>query len=713
MGLSLLVWPETLIVQFLIADTFTDALARLTGQEQKQVKTAAFDLQLNPSHPGLQMHKLDGARDRNFWSARVSQDIRIIVHRTESSLMLAYVDHHDKAYAWAERRRIEAHPRTGAIQIVELQERIEQTAPLFRFGQEPAAKAELPPQQPATAPRAIFADLTADELLDVGTPSDWVDEIRGWTEDDFFQRSEHLPAEVTEALLDYAATGQLPERKPVEAEPLEHPDTLRRIRLIESSEELAHALDYPWDKWSVFLHPSQREVVEKDFSGPARVTGSAGTGKSIVAIHRAARALRSDAHSRVLLTSFSRPLANSLSAKMKVLLTEDPTVSNRLSVASFEDAASDLYELAYGRRPVVASEEVQRAALERAMADTGYADLPLRFVEAEWRHVVDGWSIKDQESYASVPRIGRRNRLGSKQRDALWPVFQKAREILSARRMLTQNQLFDEVAAAYADKSEKPFTHVVVDEAQDLGVSALRMMSAVSGGPNAQFFAGDIGQRIFQHPFSWLTLGVDVRGRSSNLRINYRTSRQIREAADKLLPLAVRDVDGIEVSRADAQSVFEGPLPDILECRDEDEETESVAAFLKRSIDDEISPAEMAVFVRSNDQLERARRAVMAAGLECRQLSERVEESPDRVAIGTMHFAKGLEFKAVAVMACDDEVLPLQSRIDEATDEDELREVFDTERHLFYVACTRARDRLHISGVKPVSDFIGDLDPQA
>jgi mRNA-degrading endonuclease RelE of RelBE toxin-antitoxin system len=697
------------VMQFLIADTFTDALAHLTGQEQKQVKTAAFDLQINPSQPGLQMHKLDGARDRNFWSARVSQDIRIIVHRTESSIMLAYVDHHDKAYAWAERRRIEQHPRTGSIQIVELQERVEKPEPIFAWPETPQQKAtSLRRPFVEHAPR-IFADLTDDQLLDAGTPSDWIDEVRRWTEDEFFQRSQHLPAEVSEALLDYAATGRLPERVPVQPQPLEHPDTLRRIRPIETSEELARALDYPWDKWSVFLHPSQREIVEKDFSGPARVTGSAGTGKSIVAIHRAARALRGDPHARVLLTTFSQPLANSLAAKMKLLLTDDPTAASRLTIASFEHAATDLYELATGRRPIIASSELQRAALERAMTECGYSELPLRFVEAEWRHVVDGWSIKDQESYAAVPRIGRRSRLGSKQREILWPVFEEARAILASRRMLSLSQLYDEVAQVYAAKTDKPFTHVVVDEAQDLGVGELRMMSAIASGPNALFFAGDIGQRIFQQPFSWLTLGVDVRGRSSNLRINYRTSRQIREAADKLLPLTVRDVDGIEVSRADAQSVFEGPQPEIRECHNEEDEANAVGTFLSRAIEDGISVGEIAVFVRSNEQLDRARRAVLSVKLESRQLSERAEDSADKIAIGTMHYAKGLEFKAVAVMACDDEVLPFQSRIDDATDEDELREVFDTERHLFYVACTRARDRLQISGVKPVSEFVGDL----
>ena len=691
-------------MNFHIADSFTAALTRLNGQEQKQSKTAAFDLQLNPAHPGLQMHRLTNGRDPNFWSVRVNQDIRIIIHKTEASFMLAYVDHHDKAYAWADRRRIEAHPRTGAIQIVEVRERVEDAGPLFRKPtSEPAVEAV------ATVVPAIFAGLSEDDLLNVGAPQDWVADIRGWTEDRFFQMSDRLPAEVAEALLDYAATGRLPTPEPATADPFEHPDTLRRVQPITNEEELRLALDFPWDKWSVFLHPSQREIVDREFSGPARVTGTAGTGKTIVALHRAARAVRDDPHARVLLTSFSRPLANALGAKLAILLAVDPAKLNRVSVASFEDAAADLYQLATGRKPVLASAEVQQAAVERALADQGYSELPARFVTSEWRQVVDAWSLTDLPSYANVPRLGRRARLGSKQREALWPVFEAVRHTLTARGFLTPSELYAAVEASLRDRSEKPYTHVIVDEAQDLGVAELRMMGALASGPNSMFFAGDLGQRIFQLPFSWLTLGVDVRGRSSSLRINYRTSRQIREAADQLLPQRVRDVDGIEDDRTGAQSVFEGPPPTIAECVDEADEIEKVAGYLRAAIGDGISAVEIGVFARSADHLSRCRAAVTAAGLEARQLTERADDLGDCVSIGTMHLAKGLEFKVVAVMACDDEALPLQARVDEATDEDELKEVFETERHLFYVACTRARDRLWISGARPVSDFIADL----
>jgi hypothetical protein len=698
-------------VNFHIADSFTAALTRLSGQEQKQAKTAAFDLQLNSAHPGLQMHRLTNSRDPNFWSVRVNGDIRIIIHKTEASFMLAYVDHHDKAYTWAERRRIETHPRTGAIQIVEVRERIEDAGPLFAPRQ-PDARSEQTRPVPASvqpvAP-AIFASLTDDALLNIGAPADWVADIQGWTEERFFQMSDRLPAEVAEALLDYAATGRLPTPEPAPADPFSHPDTLRRVQTITSEDELRLALDFPWDKWSVFLHPSQRDVVDRDFSGPARVTGTAGTGKTIVALHRAARAVREDAHARILLTSFSRPLANALRAKLAILLADDPAKLARVSIASFEDAASELFQLATGRRPTLAPIDAQQAALERAIVDLGYKDLPPRFVFSEWRQIVDAWNLVDVASYAMVPRIGRRNRLGSKQRETLWPVFEAARRTLAARGFVTSSQLFAAVEADAKVKTDKPFTHVIVDEAQDLGVAELRMMGALASGTNAHFFAGDLGQRIFQLPFSWLTLGVDVRGRSSSLRINYRTSRQIREAADQLLPPKVRDVDGIEDDRTGAQSVFEGPAPTFVECEDQTDETAKVSAYLRAAVDDGISAAEIAIFVRSAEYLPRCRAAVVAAGLEARQLTERADDFGDCVSLGIMHMAKGLEFKAVIVMACDDEALPLQSRVDEATDEDELREVFETERHLFYVACTRARDKLHITGVTPISDFVADM----
>ncbi len=251
-------------MRFLLADSFTGALARLPAAEAKAVKTTVVDLQIDPDGRGLSFHRIDKSRDPNFWSVRVGRDLRLIVHKTDDSLLVAYVGHHDNAYSWAERRRIEMHPSTGAIQIVEVRERVEQVAAAI-------------PNAPAIATagacdRLPFASLGDGALLSAGVPADWLGDVRAATEDGFFEIAAHLPAEAAEALLQYAAAGTLPAPPPpVERDPYTHPDAQRRIRLVVDEEELRQALDYPWERWGVFLHPSQRAIVERRFAGPARV----------------------------------------------------------------------------------------------------------------------------------------------------------------------------------------------------------------------------------------------------------------------------------------------------------------------------------------------------------------------------------------------------------------------------------------------------------
>jgi hypothetical protein len=659
---------------------------------------------MDPAHPGLQFHRIDNSKDEHFWSVRVSRDVRLIVHKTDESFLICYVDHHDAAYTWAERRRIETHPKTGAAQIVEVRERVEEiVVPALRKIEQP----ELPPLPP------LFAAYSDDELLSYGVPQDWLHDVRLATEDTIFDLADHLPAEAAEALLDLAVgeKPELPALAPAESvSPFEHPDALRRFRIMEDAEELQRALDYPWDQWAVSLHPSQRQVVEQSFAGPARVSGSAGTGKTVVAIHRAANILIGDPQARLLLTTFSLPLANALEGKLRLLVGEQGGIVPRLTVLPFQGVASDLYTLAFGYHPRAASEEQIRGALKSAAVELGVTSFTQRFFVSEWLNVVDAWQVADADTYQQVPRLGRKNRLGAKQRETLWPVFERARAILAGQGVLTWPAIFGEVTRYFAERNEKPFSHAVVDEAQDLGVPELRMLASITpAGANRLFFAGDLGQRIFQEPFSWKAIGVDIRGRSRTLKVNYRTSHQIRRAADRLLPKVVQDVDGVEQDRRGTVSVFNGPDPEVRKFDDMDAETQGVADWIGQSIVDGVAPSEIGIFVRSKSELIRARAAVKAAGHTQLELSERLEEPQGRIAIGTMHLAKGLEYKAIAVMACDDDVLPLQDRVETAADESELDEVFDTERHLFYVACTRARDRLLITGVSPASEFLSDL----
>jgi mRNA-degrading endonuclease RelE of RelBE toxin-antitoxin system len=682
-------------MEFRIADTFTESLARLTGDEQKAVKTTAFDLQLNPANPGMKFHKLDKARDKNFWSVRVSGDIRLIVHKVAGSLLLCYVDHHDPAYAWAERRKLQTHPKTGAAQLVELRETVQEIIVLSYVAAE----------------KRLFAHLSENDLLAYGVPAEWLDDVHAATENTLLNLCEHLPGEAAEALLQLATGGKPRAAQPAAAaaNPFHHPDAQRRFRVMKNVAELERALDYPWEKWTVFLHPDQRQWVERDYTGPARVSGSAGTGKTVVALHRAAHLARTNPNARILLTTFSDTLANALRAMLKRLVGNEPGLSERIEVHSLDSIGQRLYA-ASGGQAKLANREATTELLREASKTVGGHKFSLAFLAAEWEQVVDAWQLQTWEAYRDVQRLGRKTRLPEAQRRVLWSIFERVRAGLKAQNAITPAGLFSTLASAIAASENPPFDFAVVDEAQDIGIAHLRFFAALGRDrANALFFAGDLGQRIFQQPFSWKALGVDVRGRSRTLRVNYRTSHQIRTQADRLLGPEVADVDGNREDRSDTVSVFNGPPPTIRTLNSESAEVQAVGDWLAAQARAGVFPHECGLFVRSVAQLARAQAAATAAAMPFKVLDDQVETAGGNLSISTMHLAKGLEFRAVAVMACDDEVIPLQERIEAVGDDADLQEVYDTERHLLYVACTRARDHLLVSAVEPASEFLDDL----
>jgi mRNA-degrading endonuclease RelE of RelBE toxin-antitoxin system len=689
------------MMDFRIADTFTDSLARLTGDEQKAVKTTAFDLQLNPANPGMSFHKLDKAKDKCFWSVRVSGDLRLIVHKTEESLLLCYVEHHDKAYRWAERRKLETHPKTGAAQLVEIRETVQEVV-IPHYVQEDLP---LPPKP------TLFANISDDDLLNYGVPLEWLNDVRQATEDTLLALADHLPSEAAEALLELATGGKPEVAKPVLAgtDPFAHPDAQRRFRVMNDIEELTRALEYPWEKWTVFLHPAQRQWVEREYDGPARVSGSAGTGKTIVALHRAVFLARANPNARVLLNTFSDILANALRTKLRRLISNEPRLAERIDVHSIDAIGYRLFKSHLGNAQIVSHNEL-RAFLMEVAAKVGGHKFSLPFLLAEWEQVVDAWQLETWEAYRDVRRLGRKTRLPEKQRAILWSIFDLVRLRLAAGQLITYSGMFNKLAAHVLGSKNPPFDFAVVDEAQDMSVAHLQFIAALGADrPNSLFFAGDLGQRIFQQPFSWLALGIDIRGRTRNLRVNYRTSHQIRMQADRLLAPEVSDADGNVEERSNTVSVFNGPAPTTRICDSLEDETATVSKWIVNLSSEGIMLHEFGVFVRSSAELDRAVAAVKDAGLAFKILDDKVETTSGHVSISTMHLAKGLEFRAVAVMACDDEVIPLQARIETVTDDADLEEVYNTERHLLYVACTRARDHLLVTSVAPASEFLDDL----
>ena len=406
-------------MNFRIADTFTDSLTKLTAQEQKATKTTVFDVQINPANPGLSFHRIDKTKDANFWSVRVNSDLRIIIHKTESDLLVCYVNHHDKAYKWAEKRKIQQHPRTGAIQLIEVRERVEEI-PVFVQVEETA---------PAKEAVILFHDIEDESLLDFGVPEEWLSDVKLATEETLFDLAEHLPQEAAEALLELATGGTPDPVAKSSSKGFEHPDTQRRFRLVTDEEELALALEFPWEKWTIFLHPSQQAIVERHFNGPARVSGSAGTGKTIVALHRAAFLARRNAKAQILLTTFSDALADLLSIKLDRLVGADSQLRKQITLKSLPSLAKEFF----GPFELATEDEIA-SWIEEARSSTKGHQFGQRLVLGEWRHIFDAWQVTNWESYKSVPRQGMKTRLGSKQREVMFTILDKVSQSLSKER---------------------------------------------------------------------------------------------------------------------------------------------------------------------------------------------------------------------------------------------------------------------------------------
>ena len=299
-----------------------------------------------------------------------------------------------------------------------------------------------------------------------------------------------------------------------------------------------------------------------------------------MALHRAVFLARANQNARVLLTTFSHMLANALRTQLRRLISNEPRLAERLEVHSINATGERLYKSHFGQINLAPPEVVQE--LLRAASERGENHkFSGRFLLTEWEQVVDAWQLDTWEAYRDVARLGRKTRLPEAQRAILWSMFEQVSAGLASRNMITRSEMFTKLATAVAESRNPPFDFIVVDEAQDISVAHLRFFTGLGRHrPDALFFAGDLGQRIFQQPFSWLALGVDIRGRSKTLRVNYRTSHQIRVQADRLLGSEVSDADGNREVRYHTVSVFNGPVPEIRVLSSQEEEVEDVGQWL-------------------------------------------------------------------------------------------------------------------------------------
>lgn len=682
-------------IELNLTPTFQKSLAKLNKQEQNVVSHAVMSFWMNPSAPGLRFHSLN-FREPRFHSISPNMDLRVIVLRDGARHVMMYVDHHDRAYAWAERRKVEKHPSTGSAQIVEFEEVVREE--IVYVKREIAA----PP---------LFAQEDDGYLLSLGVPKAYLAAVKQVDEDGLLHLCARLPEEAQEALIELAAGGRPTKATPAQsdmlADPFTHPDARRRFWVAPNEDALAAALERPWAEWLVFLHPSQRAAVERVFDGPARISGSAGTGKSIVSMHRAAHLARSARDDElVLLTSFSKILASRLADGVNQILGKETAARRRLAVTNLHAYAHGLLADS-GRKFEIIQRHQLLALLAKHRNGLDRDKFSDAFVEAEWNAVIDYWGLESWEDYEKVIRAGRGTALPAQHRRQLWHTFFQVRSALKNDNLLSWGDLCEEARRLVETSGTKPFRHVVVDESQDLGPRELRLLvSLTRPGPQSLFFAGDMGQLIYRYPFSWLSVGVDVRGRSQRLKVNYRTSEQIQHFADSLVGERLVDADEPAGDQS-TMSPLKGPEPEIIGGNGSEVEREVLQNWIKGLLDGGFAPEEIAIFARTKSLIERQATPVAESlGLKEARLSTDTGAARGFLNTGTLHAAKGLEFRAVAILGCDEGTIPLQTALDAEYEEEAKAIALARERQLLYVGCTRARERLLVTYARTPSRFL-------
>jgi hypothetical protein len=678
-----------------LSQDFLLKLGKLPSAVQANIAKWALKFQQNPKAPGINYEAIKSARDQNLYSVRVDQDWRGIIFRppTGDLYILLHVDKHDPAYRWAERRKLAVNPVTGAIQIVNL-EAVEALPDASSAVQSAPAHAAHAHTAVAPAP-SLFAQVSDEQLEQIGTPTELIPLVRTIaSEADLDAAQPALPVEAYEGLFLLAAGDSVTQvlvaresRVDRKVDPtdfvaaLETPESQSRFVVVTDDAAMSAILNAPLQQWRVFLHPTQRKLADGSRSGPVRVLGGAGTGKTVLALHRAAWLARNVVASeqKVLFTTFTKNLAFDIEQNLKSLMAGDPAL-DRIEVRNLDRWVHGYlhrqkypHSIVYGLQP-----DLWKTALALAPASLGLDD---SFYGDEWSQVITAQGVQTLDDYRRATRTGRRTVLTRAKRDQIWPVFEEYRLQLSSQRRKDADDAFGDAAALLASDAKKPYVAIVVDETQDFGPQALKLMRAmVAPGANDLFFVGDGHQRIYsRHRASMGKCGINIQGRSRKLYLNYRTTEEIRRTAVALLEgREIDDLDGGADDNSRYKSLSHGPAPEVVNVATADAGVNLAVARVGEWVKEpEAAAGSICVMAPTKKLRDAVGEQLASSGLAVSAIEVDAADtsSSDAVRVATMHRAKGLEFDRVVVLA--------PNGIDPSGDSDIAQ--------LIYVSLTRAK----------------------
>lgn len=699
--------PSSGRVTVAISADFLKAFARIPQRQQAKVREFVDLFRSNPAAPSINYEKIQRAKDGNVRSVRIDDTYRGIVIKPETGnvYVLVWVDHHDDAYRWVENRVFAVHPETGSLQVLDVE----------------AAQDSLPRDVDPGSPTDLFREFKDRELKRIGIPEPLLPLVRAiGSEPQLDAVAPYLPQEAAEALYMLAAGYSLQEVDEINAvatsvDPVNQddfataltaPDSQRRFWVVEDAVELAQMLNAPLDQWRIFLHPSQRRIVEANTNGPIRVLGGAGTGKTVVAMHRAkwlAENVCTSEGDRVLFTTYTRNLAADIRANLQNLCVVD--VLRKIEVINLDAWVNDFLRK-QGVDVSIAFEEDTREFWERALLQAPqHLELPANFYKEEWSQVVQAYGVSSIEEYYAVSRVGRRRSLTRIDRKYVWPVFAAYRmELLKRGKRELVDCMRDARSLLVARGDILPYKAIVVDEAQDMGMEAFRLIrqmipSTRGRNGNDLFIVGDAHQRIYGQKVVLGRCGIEIRGRSRKLRINYRTTEETQRWAVRLLEgRSYDDLDGGIDSQKGYRSLLHGIDPVIHQASTFEDEIVFIRKYIEMLMKD-TSTQSICLVARTRNLLAQYEGAMKAGGIPAHVVKRDVAEDrrKEGVRLATMHRVKGLEYEHVILAGANDEYLPPKSALNDIDDPDEREDVEISERSLVYVAATRARQTFLIT----------------
>ena len=693
-------------VKVAISSDFLTAFARLPRQIQSKVTEFVNKFRNDPMSPGIHYEKLNSGIDKKIFSVRIDDTYRgIVVRQQETGVyLLLWVDHHDEAYQWAANKRCEVNPQTGAIQVFDVQTVVEQVS--------------------APEKVALFALATDDDLLQLGVPDAQLDFVRSFIyKEDFYKAESAMPqdayehlswlaegfpvAEVLEILAEEQSTSASGEDLAVA---LDVPATLKSFVVVDGEDELRRIMAEPLEKWRVFLHPTQRKIVRKEYSGAARVLGGAGTGKTVVAMHRAKQlATKCEGQQRILMTTFTANLAADIRENLRKICTLEEL--RRIEVIHLDAWVNQfLRESSFSAQ--IGYDDAIDPIWEKAIL-LANNDLPFEvpFYKEEWNRIVIAQEALTLDKYVKATRNGRGTRLDRKKRIQVWKVFENYQNLMKEYQIRDINTaMYESTKLLQAAGSKPRYTSIIIDEGQDFSDNAYRLIRALAGEehPNDIFIVGDSHQRIYRNHPTLSKCGINVRGRSSILKINYRTTEEIRKHAFALLNgISFDDLDDGADIGGKCQSLTHGENPIIENFGNANDEFAFILGEVKKLKNSGVALTDICVVARTKKLVDDYIALFTRAGIRSYAIKRNKadDRSYDGLRVATMHRVKGLEFKYVFIAAVNNRIIPLPSAINK-TDPVSEAESITSEKCLLYVAMTRSQKGVYITSYGKKSDFL-------